>query len=65
MLHVAPCDREGYQSEDHELEGTMCHCGPEVDWENAEAIVIHESRPGYRGRWGVFKEEGTDGDFRI
>jgi len=46
MYHVYPVNDE----KPHELEGTMCPCGPRVEWNDpktgepyAEALVIHNS----------------------
>lgn len=45
MLHVYPIAEASL----HELEGTMCHCGPSVEFQDPitgeqhpEAIVIHK-----------------------
>lgn len=37
MIHVYPTEEEHL----HELEGTCCPCGVEVDWSEPEAIVTH------------------------
>ncbi len=39
MIHVYPLN----DLKEHELEGTMCPCGPRIDWTNPEAIVIHNA----------------------
>ena len=46
MYHVYPVNDE----REHELEGTMCPCGPRVEWSDpktgaayAEALVIHNA----------------------
>lgn len=46
MLHLYPANDE----REHELEGTMCWCEPEVQWEDPEtgkafasALVIHNA----------------------
>lgn len=42
MIHVLPID----DTKPHEEEGTMCPCAPTVEWENAEAVVIHNAFDG-------------------
>lgn len=42
MIHVYPTN----DLRPHELEGTMCPCGPTVEWDHPEAIVIHRSWDG-------------------
>lgn len=46
MIHVYPIRDE----REHELEGTMCPCGPRVEWHDpktgrphAQALVIHRA----------------------
>lgn len=39
MIHVYPVGDE----REHELQGTTCPCGPRVEWEDAEALVIHNA----------------------
>lgn len=46
MMHVYPLNDE----QEHELEGTMCHCNPTVEWADpvtgepySEALVIHNA----------------------
>jgi hypothetical protein len=46
MTHVYPVNDE----QEHELEGTMCSCGPTVEWNNPltgesypEVLVIHNA----------------------
>jgi hypothetical protein len=39
MIHVLPIN----DLKPHEEEGTMCPCGPVVEWEHDEALVIHNS----------------------
>lgn len=46
MIHVYPIKDD----QEHELEGTMCPCGPRVEWNDpktgnahAEALVIHRA----------------------
>lgn len=42
MFHVHPIN----DAEEHDLEGTVCKCGPSVVFEGAEIIVIHNSFDG-------------------
>jgi hypothetical protein len=37
MIHVYPEEEEKL----HELEGTCCPCGAEIDWSEPIPIVIH------------------------
>jgi hypothetical protein len=39
VIHVYPTDEEHL----HDLEGTCCKYGVEVDWSDPEAVVIHNS----------------------
>jgi len=39
VIHVYPVGDE----REHELQGTTCPCGPRVEWEHAEAVVIHNA----------------------
>lgn len=42
MIHVYPTN----EARRHQLQGTTCDCGVRVDWDEAEAIVVHESFTG-------------------
>lgn len=37
MIHVYPEAEE----DQHELEGTSCPCGVDVEWDLPEAVVLH------------------------
>lgn len=61
MIQVTPIN----DLMEHEQEGTMCHCEPEVDWSHAEAIVMHNALDGredsllatdWQGSWSVERE---------
>ncbi len=39
MIHIHPLNDD----EPHDLESTMCHCGPEIKIEDGEMIVVHNS----------------------
>lgn len=39
MSHVYPLNDE----KPHELQGTTCPCGPRVEWDHPEALVIHNA----------------------
>jgi hypothetical protein len=39
MWHIYPVN----DTEEHDLEGTMCHCNPTILWDLPEAVVIHNS----------------------
>ena len=61
MIHIIPIN----DLLEHEETGTMCHCGPEVDWSRAEAMVIHSALddredittvPFSKGEWLVKRE---------
>jgi hypothetical protein len=42
MIHVYPLNDLG----EHDTESTMCECEPRIDWDQPEAIVIHNSFDG-------------------
>jgi hypothetical protein len=42
MIHVYPLN----DLREHDLESTMCECEPRIDWDQSEAIVIHNSFDG-------------------
>jgi hypothetical protein len=42
MVHVYPVN----DTQQHELEGTCCWCEPHVDWNQPEAVVVHNSADG-------------------
>jgi hypothetical protein len=39
VSHVYPLNDE----KPHELQGTTCPCGPRVEWDHPEALVIHNA----------------------
>lgn len=42
MIHVYPVN----DLTEHELEGTCCWCQPDVDWNQPEVLVVHNSADG-------------------
>lgn len=58
MIHVYPLN----DLREHELDGTSCECGVRVEWEHAEALVIHAS---FDGREHLEMQVRTLNDHRV
>lgn len=46
MIHVYPVN----DTREHVTEGTGCWCEPHIDWDQPEAIVVHNSADGREAR---------------
>jgi hypothetical protein len=55
MVHVYPVN----DTREHELEGTCCWCEPHVDWDQPEAVVVHNSADGRELREKREEDEST------